>query len=452
MHRTSHWLVLVTALGCLAPPPPAAAQGGGQAGQQGAVRPLTAEEQEELIKLEPERYPEVYVAPVALTSSRVDPITPAPLTKLDSVFAKRVDLDCRDTPLHEVIAQIGRDCGVKTRIDRRALEAGRRVEGGKVMYVWGADPDAPITFTVADIPLASCLDALCDQELLAWTVRNDVIEFTTPIADGKDRAFPVVHDVSDLILAPRLKLLPLSRLVEDAVEPQNWKDTGGDGSLQVDATKKGSFLAVRHTLTGHRRVAGLLAQLRRLKATPVGKRTPLAAEGYWSDAAGTARQALDTEVDAEFDGVPLANAVAQLSAKVGVPIGLDRRRLEPAHTARVTYRPNGKAEPLGKVLDRMLAPLRLAVSLSHDRLVVTTKDHANESLTVAVYPVDHLIKKGRTFAALVDNLKATVTPDDWIEDGGGGYVRPVTGDLTCLVISHTTAGHREADAFLRSLR
>lgn len=396
------------------------------------------------------------VTPVALTSSRADPVKPAPLTKLDGVFAKRVKLDCRDTPLHEVIAQIGRAAGVKTRIDRRALEAMRRVEGGKVMYLpWGADPDAPITFTVADIPLASCLDALCDQELLAWTVRNDVIEFTTPIADGKDRAFPHVHDVSDLILAPRPKLLPLSRLIQDAVQPHTWQDVGGDRSLQVDATETGSSLVAHQTLTGHRLVAGLLEQLRRLKATPVGKRTPLAVEGYWSDAAGAARLALDTEVDVVFDDVPLADAVSQLAVKAGVPIGLHRRYSEfdrITDTARVTYRPRGKAEPLGRVLDRILAPLDLAVSLSHDRLVVTTKNHVNEYPTVAVYPVDHLIKKGHKLTSLVDNLKANVTPGEWIEDGGSGYVRPVTGDVTCLVISQTTAGHREADAFLRSLR
>jgi hypothetical protein len=451
MDRTSRWLVLFAALGCLASPTRAAAQGGGIAGQQGTVRV----DEEELMEMFPERYPEVFVAPVVLKSSRVDPVRPAPLTKMDGLFAKRMDLDCRATPLHEVIARIGREAGVKTMIDRRAMEAMKRVEQGKVYYLSGADPDAPITFTVTGIALASCLDDLCEQERLAWTVRNGAIEFTARLVDEKERLFPHVHDVSDLIQAPRLKLKPFGRLIQDAVGVAHWEAHGGGGSLREDATAKGSFLVVRQTLTQQRRVAGILEQLRRLKATPAGKRVPLAAEGYWSDSAGAARQALDTEVDAAFDRVPLADAVAQLSAKAGVPIGLDRRSLDAdgvADTTRVTYRPKGKAEPLALVLDQMLAPLRLTISSSADRLVVTTNYHAHNYPTVAVYPVDHLIQKGRTLTALVDMLTANVTPEEWIDEGGGGYVRPITGDVTCLVIAHTAAGHREADAFLRLLR
>jgi hypothetical protein len=49
-------------------------------------------------------------------------------------------------------------------------------------------------------------------------------------------------------------------------------------------------------------------------------------------------------------------------------------------------------------------------------------------------------------------VTTTVTPLSWADNGGVAQILPLDGDPACLVIAHSTAGHRAVDAFLRSLR
>lgn len=381
-------------------------------------------------------------AAFVLQSSRRDAVVPVPLSKIDDQLAKPARFEFADVPLRDVVAQIGVAHGVGTALDRRALEND------------GIDLETPITIKVADIPLASALDALGEQYSLAWSVTDDDITFTTPDA-AAERGFPRVYDVSDLIFGRDANLQYLVDLIQNSVAVHTWNTVGGPGSLQPDQTDEACRLIIRQEWSVHRRIAGFLERLRRLKATPKDERAPLAAEGYWSDAAAavSARRALDGVMDVDFAELPLAEAIALVSEQSGVPIALDDRALGDAgcdHDTPVTLSLKGK--PLGQVLDRMLDQIRLTVAIAHDRLVVTTKDSADQRTTVALYPVDRLIGRGRSFQTLIDILQANVTPQAWNTVGGSASVMPVSGDPTCLVISHTTAGHREVDALLGSLR
>lgn len=379
---------------------------------------------------------------VVLKSPRAAPVTPDPLSKLDGQFAKPVNLDCRAMSLHDVVTRIGAAGGVKTMIDRQALADA------------GTDPDRPITFAVAGIALASALDALCEQEGLAWTVRDEAVEVTT-LQAAAEHVSPQIFAISDLLTGPAAQVDWFGHVLQNVLPLVTWPEAGkANKTLRVDTTAAESFLLVRQAWRDQRRIAAILARLRQLKATPAGKRTPIAGEGYWSDAAAAraARTALGTVVAAEFDAVPLADVVARLAERAGVPIAVDLRALEdgdcdPATPVTVQL----TDQPLGEVLEAVLDDLDLAVSLSHDRLVVTTKQAADRRLTVAVYPVDRWIGNGRSLHMLVDLLETNVTPLKWLALENAAVARPIAGDPTCLVIAHTTAGHREVDAFLQML-
>jgi hypothetical protein len=43
-------------------------------------------------------------------------------------------------------------------------------------------------------------------------------------------------------------------------------------------------------------------------------------------------------------------------------------------------------------------------------------------------------------------------PESWVSASGSASIQPIDGDVPCLVIRQTTAGHRAVDAFLRSLQ
>lgn len=379
---------------------------------------------------------------VVLQSPRAAPVTRARLSKIDDQLAKPVNLDFRARPLHDVVTRIGAAGGVKTMIDRQSLTDA------------GADPDRTITFTVMGIPLASALDALCEQEQLGWTVRDDAVEVTT-LQAAAEHVSPHVFDISDLIMGPAAKVEPFGHVLQNVLPLVTWPEPGkADKTLRVDTTGDGCRLLVRQAWRDQRRIAAILARLRQLKARPVDKRTPIAGEGYWSDtaAARAARTALGTVVAAEFDQAPLADVVARLAERAGVPIALDVRALEDAccdPATRVTVRLVN--EPLVQVLDAVLDDLDLAVSLSHDRLVVTSKKAADRRLTVAIYPVDRWIGNGRSLQTLVELLEGSVTPRTFVSLENAAVARPMVGDPTCLVIAHTTAGHRAIDAFLQML-
>jgi hypothetical protein len=238
----------------------------------------------------------------------------------------------------------------------------------------------------------------------------------------------------------------------------SWTDQGGIGSIRPDKSGAGSFLVVSQTIAQQRRIQGLLDSLRRLKATPADKRSPVAGEGYWNVSEPTvqARAALEKAITVSAAEAPLRDVITQVAKQAGMPIDIDIRAFETAGIdleIPVTFQ--AVPLPLATLLERMLRPFDLTYTIVADRLVITTREREAERLSVAVYPVNRLIgagPKGRSFESLMNLVTTTVTPDSWAEVGGPAAIRWLDGDPACLVIAHSTAGHRAVDAFLRSLR
>jgi hypothetical protein len=384
-----------------------------------------------------EQAPPRRVAP-RLWSAR-EPVEPKPLTAIDGVLEKPLEqpMEFNETPLRDVIAGFRKVAGIDVLIDRRGLEDA------------GIDLDWPITpLLPAGLPLATALDVALRGVDLTWIVRDDLLEITTP-ERAHERLFVHVHDVADLAdTADGLQLL--IDLVQSSVAPTTWDTVGGPGSIRPDS----ATLVISQSWQLQRQVAGFLDILRRLKATPAEARRPLGVGGYWSDqpAAVAARAALAKPVTADFHETPLREVTAALSKEAGVPIAVDTRSLEDAGLELdlpVTFAVAGK--PLAVVLDRMLEPLELVGEVQDEGLVVTTAEQAENTMTVAVYPVGHLGGGDRSVGSLAELIMSTLQPDSWDTVGGPAAVRPVDGDVPCLVVSHSTAGHRQVHGFLESL-
>jgi type II secretory pathway component GspD/PulD (secretin) len=198
--------------------------------------------------------------------------------------------------------------------------------------------------------------------------------------------------------------------------------------------------------------------LRRLKALPAEKRSPVAAEGYWNVSEPTvqARAALEKKIPCSFNETPLRDVVTDVSKQAGVPIEIDMRAIEDAQILLDTP-VSFKAGPLppATLLDRMLGQIDLTYVIAADSLVVTTRERESERFSTAVYPVNRLISaapRGRSLGALASLLQASVMSESWDSLGGSATIQPIDGDIPCLVIRQTTAGHRAVDAFLQALR
>jgi len=373
-----------------------------------------------------------------LTSKR-EPVKPKPLTAIDDVLEKPLEqpMEFNETPFRDVIAGFRQVAGIDVLIDRRGLEDA------------GLDLDTPITARLpAGLPLATALDVALRGADLAWIVRDDLLEITTS-EGAQERLFVHVHDVADLAdTADGLQLL--IDLIQSSVAPDTWDTVGGEGSIRPDSTA----LVISTSLELQRQVAEFLGVLRRLKATPADARRPLGVGGYWSRVppAVAARAALAKPVTADFHESPLREVTAALAKEAGVPIAVDTRELEDAGLdgdLPVTFAVAGK--PLAVVLDRILEPLELVVDVQDEGLVVTTQEKSEATMTVAVYPVGHLGGGDRSVGSLAELMTSTLEPVSWDVVGGPAAVRPVDGDVPCLVVLQTTAGHRAVHGLLESL-
>lgn len=383
----------------------------------------------------------VFSTGVILKSSRKLESPPVPITKFDASLDKPLEVELHETPLAEAARLIGQKAGLRVSLDDRALAEA------------GLGPALPLTVSVAGQSLASGLDIVCRHAGLGWTVAEDGLRITTA-EKAAERRFVHVHEVSDLCEEHLQALIDVLRV---SIAPETWDSVGGPGSIRPDRSDAGTFLVVSQTLAVQRQVRSLLECLRRLKALPPDERAPLAGDGYWSVAAAKARTALTTPCgDVEFAETPLVDALQGISAKAGVSITLDSRVLaEAGLDAGTPVTLAATTLPLAELLERVLAPLGLAFALVDDQLTVTTADQAGQIVTAAVYPVHRLIgseKKGRSFQSLIDLVCGTVAPETWDVVGGPGGIQPIDGDVPCLIIRQTTAGHRAVDAFLQSLR
>ena len=380
-----------------------------------------------------------------LTSTRKLAQPPAPLTPIDDLLAKPVNVSFSAASLRDLAAGIEQAVGCDVSFDRRPLDEA------------GVDLDEPlVTAQSHGIPLASFLDRTLHDHELDWTVQDGGIEITTREAAAAN-LFTHLHDVSDLCDGVD-EIQTLMDLVMSVIAPETWEHVGGAGSMNSDLTDDAASLVVRQTLAVHRGIAGLLDRLRRFKSQPAGERQPLSAEGYWgdSDRAASIRNALEQKLKGKltFNEESLRDVAARLTEASGVPVVLDTRACEAAgidlHEPLISF--TGRDLTLGRLLDRLLRDVAMAFVVEDDQLVLTTADAAAERFAVAIYPVDQLLAKGRDIQAIVSMLERNVSPDTWESVGGAGRAMPIGGDAPCLVVLQTTAGHRAVAEFLGSLK
>lgn len=380
-----------------------------------------------------------------LTSTRKLAQPPAPLTPIDHLLAKPVNVSFSYASLRDLAARIEQAAGCDVSFDRRPLD-----EAGVDLN------ESLVTAQSHGIPLASFLDRTLHDHELDWTVQDGGIEITTGRA-ASENLFTHLHDVSDLCDGAD-EIQTLMDLVMSVIARDTWFQAGGAGSVHSDLTDDAASLVVRQPLAVHRGIAGFLYRLRRFKSQPAGERQPLSAEGYWGDSerAVSIRNALEQKLigTVTFNHESLRDVATRLTKASGVPVVLDTRAYDDAgvdvNAALISFK--GRDLTLGRLLDRLLRDVAMAFVVEDDQLVLTTADAAAERFAVAIYPVDRLLAKGRDWERIIEMLQSNVMPATWEPQGVNGMAIPVGGDAPCLVVRQTTAGHRAVAEFLGSLK
>ncbi len=136
-----------------------------------------------------------------------------------------------------------------------------------------------------------------------------------------------------------------------------------------------------------------------------------------------------------------------------LPVRVEQRELEDfgLDVDSVLVNERGNTETLAEMLSQVLDPLGLTLSARADGIVITTREKAEESLSVFIYPPP--LSESKTIPdpqPLIDLIQSTIAADSWDVVGGAAAIRPI-GNTGHLAISQTLAIHREITDLLRGI-
>jgi hypothetical protein len=179
---------------------------------------------------------------------RVYPAPPA--AKSRAGLAAKVNCKYVETPLEQVVADLGKQSGLAVSIDAKTLANN------------GIKADTPITCSLQGVSLESALGSLLRPLSLAWVPEKSGVKITTPEAAAKNLQTET-YDVRDLLLATRGSSDPLVELITSTVDPTTWSQVGGLGTVSLGP----GGLQVRGTYGTQRQIEELLAGLRLAQST-----------------------------------------------------------------------------------------------------------------------------------------------------------------------------------------
>ncbi|AMV31907.1 ECF RNA polymerase sigma factor SigE [Pirellula sp. SH-Sr6A] len=155
-----------------------------------------------------------------------------------------------------------------------------------------------------------------------------------------------------------------------------------------------------------------------------------------------------TKIDVQFNGIPLAAVLAQISDQIGVDVYADEKSLEGQGVAvdepvLLHFR---NQVSVRDALTLLLSPLGLTYNIRHGMIVVTSRD--DEKQSVRTYDLSYILPDSSTVHELMSVIRTSVQPDVW-DLGGGTSTLGVFGSM--LVVNANELTHHDLERLLREL-
>lgn len=352
--------------------------------------------------------------------------------------------------LEKTAEALGKQIGVEVRVDKRRLgnAAAAKVnvkDEGKNGWelleamVSQAAPDHALAFGIIDGAVVVTLN------------RED-----TEVFDIRDLLAPA--EKQGLLARDAAVNAIIGRIV-DKVEPGSWEE-----EHFAEIREYQGRLHVRQKLEQLTQVQRLLREMRAAGDVAAEKPTAALVMGDAGESDGVEGKLATVKVSVSMEGTVEA-AARKLADDAGVSILLKWKELSGVGILRTTtVKVEAKEEPIGKVLEALLAQVQGAkekVGFAVDDGVVVVSTVADlESAAyqvVKVYDVrDLLVPVGEVMpatvqqraATFVETLEAAVKPGGW-EKGKGGTIRELNGQL---VVRQTADGQRAIENYLQLQR
>ena len=326
-------------------------------------------------------------------------IDPAEL--LDKRLSTKATITFDETSLSDVAIWVQQQTKMNVILDVRSLEN------------IGVLPSEPVSDALRDEPIYLLLDRL-DRIGIGWRLSGGILYLHA----GRDKStvYTVQYNVGDL-LDQKFKPDELTNAITSTVDPTSWNSKEIEGA----AVLLGDVLFVRQVSRTHRRVAGLLAALRkpsrRILIDDASQHAPI-------------RIALDRPTSVQFKGKSLFTVVDELAKASRTDIRLDRIALKSAKISdRVPVTLEIQDQSLRTVLDLLVSPQRLSWLLRDGVLWITTPEVAEKGAKIAVFDVRDLCRNLDECSSLQDAIQQQSNPGSWESANGTGIIAFATSGV-----------------------
>ena len=280
-----------------------------------------------------------------------------------------------------------------------------------------------------------------------------------------------VYDVRDLVStrpniagdseAVDYQYEPLIDLITGTVQAPSWS---GDVQTIQDCNPFRGTLTIHQDWRTQKRVAGLIAALRKSRDTRLDSAGPELNRGYPADEPDNdaIAAALKANADATFHDAKFADVLAWIRRAGKIPVHPDSSAQSAVNNDKTAFTLRATGVSLKAVLDQLLPQAGLNYIVQDETLVITTRDAASQDRTIRVYPVGDLVSTDAErvniddeYAQLLDVITHNIAPDSWAT-----LTRAKAGDAyaayllfgRAIVCDQTREGHEGIAAALEKLR
>lgn len=384
--------------------------------------------------------------PGAIDSVAVQIPNPSPLGNRRAIEALDKSLDVRfvETPLEDALDVIAEATGVSVRLDRLSL------------VDFGVPLDQPISLHVPKTTkVETILTRMLEPLELAFYV-DELGIMVLALEDEQARLVPRIYRLPTGALGDYTRGV-LVELLPKVVDPESWRDMGGEGSLLVVENQ----LVIRQSFTNHRRIERLLTAYF----------TRIAAPDKSPD-----RLAIDPPIDLEtrvrlnrplgeqapkFVETPLGEVVEALAAATETTLHLDASISALGIDRDFPITASFQEDATGAmVLRDILTRLELGTIQTGNVVAIVPLDVADEQFSLRYYTVPvATIGRGYSPGGLehpeavklwIELIERTIAPGSWRLEGGPGYVT-LDAATNMLFVRHTEETHREIETLLDEL-
>jgi len=310
-------------------------------------------------------------------------------------------------------------------------------------------PETPVAVRQSDTTVGAMLAHALGSKGLGYEVGDGQLVIRKASPNGRLRR--VRYDLNDLGGDSPETLAELAEVVQVMVGRQSWawKDSGGDGRIQL----ADGAVIVEHHESAHFTVLLLCEKLRVARGQALRSRYSPSLFALDTRTA-KAQKRLAKPVTANFSRpTPLATILAQLEKQTGSTILVDWQMLAKAHWAAPAMTTMvADEQPLAEALDALLDPMDLTYRVvDANTLQVTTPEALATRSELELYPVGDLLTDRIDGPRLIERVQRQLGTHLFRSMGGLGAIR-LDDASKCLIVRLPQAHQRRLATLLADWR